>query len=72
MRNRSHSCGKLGLSTLMNEKFADESTHCFFSLQEPLEMKFPNISYSALSLMKVRKLQLLEEPCTEINKCHLV
>lgn len=35
------------------------SIHCFCSLQEPLEMKFPNISYSALALMKVRKLQLV-------------
>lgn len=35
-----------------------------FSLQEPLEMKFPRISYSALALMKVRKLPLVEELCT--------
>lgn len=31
-------------------------------------MKFPNISYSALALMKVRKLQLVEKPSTEIKK----
>lgn len=31
------------------------------SFQEPLEMKFPNTSYSALALMKVRNLQLVEE-----------
>lgn len=53
MRNSSCSCGKLGLGTLMNEKFANMSPLTgVFSLQEPLEMKFPNISYSALSLMK--------------------
>lgn len=31
-------------------------------------MKFPNTSYSALALMKVRKLQLVEELCTEAEQ----
>lgn len=53
MRKRSHCCGKLGLGSLMSEKLADMSPLSgFFSFQEPLEMKFPNISYSALALMK--------------------
>lgn len=60
---------KAGSLCLVNDKLANRSTLTFvFSLQEPLEMKFPNISYSALALMKVRKRQLVEGLCAEAEQ----
>lgn len=60
---------KAGSLYLVNDKLAHRSTLTFvFSLQEPLEMKFPSISYSALALMKVRKRQLVEGLCAEAEQ----
>lgn len=60
---------KAGSLYLVNDKLANRSTLTFvFSLQEPLEMKFPSISYSALALMKVRNRQLVDGLCAEAEQ----
>lgn len=55
------STNQQSIGNVVKEKLANTTTFfSLFFLQEPLEMKFPTISYPALALMKVSKVSEAE------------